>query len=158
MGFDRALAVEAGAFAVIAALAIVLPQLVLVLTGVSEPGSLIDDPRLSLGLPLALALYLAFWGIFEGVWMCYLLFAFHRWFDGTNGLRWRSLFAAALWFALVHAFTQAVAFDPSLPQVLMAATRGVVALLIPGILVKITGNGWGLVLWFTATNLGIPDL
>lgn len=143
---------------VLLSLIVVVPQVVLVLVGAMESGSQVDEPSLFLGVPLALTLYLAFWGVFEGVWMCFLIFTLDRWLTGGTTLRWRSVLLAALWFALVHAFTQVVGFDALLPQVLVAAVMGGIALLIPGPIPKITGNAWGLVLWFTVTNLGVPTL
>lgn len=158
VGLSRSGLAPSLALGVLLALVVVVPQLVLVSIGVMEPGTQVDEPSRFLGLPLASVLYVAFWGIFEGVWMCYLLFAVNRWLGYGFELRWRSVLLAVLWFAFIHAFTQAVGFGAALPQVLVAAAVGGVALLIPAPIPKITGNAWGLVLWFTVTNLGMPAL
>ena len=118
-----------------------------------HPGAQIEEPSRFLGTPLAFALYLPFWGVFESMWMAYLIFAVNRWLVGDGALRWRALFLAALYFGLLHAFTQVLWAGTPLPQALFSIAIGLV-LLIPGTIPKLTGNAWGLVLWFTMTNFG----
>lgn len=123
--------------------------------GISEHGTIIGGgPSEALGVPLAFVLYLAFWGVFESVWMAYLIFTLNRWLTGTYSLTWHALLLASLWFGIMHVFTQIVWAGDSLSQALPSLLVGV-ALLIPGTIPKITGNAWGLVLWFTVTNFGL---
>lgn len=89
--------------------------------------------------------------------MCYLIFAVSRWLTDEVVTGWRALLLAALWFGLMHSFTQVVAFGVPLSEALGSVALGL-ALLVPGTIVKLTGNAWGLVLWFTVTNFGTPDL
>ena len=139
-------------------LLVVVPGQAAVSLGFLEPGTMIGgEPSRLLGAPLAFSLYLPFWGIFESVWMCYLIYAVNRWLKGGGAVGWRALLLAALWFGLMHAFTQVVAFGATLPQALPSVLIGL-ALLVPGTIPKLTGNAWGLVLWFTVTNFGTPDL
>lgn len=114
-------------------------------------GAQIERPSRFLGAPLAFALYLPFWGVFESTWMAYLIFTVNRWLVGEGGLRWRALFLAALWFGLVHVTTQVLWAGAPLPQAMLSVLVGL-ALLIPGTIPKLTGNAWGLVLWFVVTN------
>lgn len=118
-----------------------------------NPGAMIEEPSRFLGTPLALALYLPFWGVFESVWMAYLIFTVNRWMVGDSPLRWRALLLAALYFGLLHAITQILWAGTPPAQALGSVAIGV-ALLIPGTIPKLTGNAWGLVLWFTVTNFG----
>ena len=118
-----------------------------------HPGAQIQQPSRFLGTPLAFALYLPFWGVFESVWMAYLIFAVNRWLVGDGALRWRALFLAALYFGLLHALTQILWAGAPPSQALFSIAIGLV-LLVPGTVPKLTGNAWGLVLWFTVTNFG----
>ena len=111
----------------------------------------LDEPALHLGVPLSVVLFVPFWGIFESVWMCYLIYAANRWLTGGGVLRWRALLLAALLFGLLHVQSQLVFAGAALPQALGSVLVGL-ALLIPGTIPKLTGNAWGLVLWFTVTN------
>lgn len=119
-----------------------------------DPGAQIEEPSRFLGAPLAFLLYVPFWGVFESIWMAYLIFTANRWLAGGNAsLGWRALFSAALWFGVLHAFTQIVWAGAPPAQALGSVAIGL-ALLIPGTIPKLTGNAWGLVLWFTVTNFG----
>ena len=116
-------------------------------------GAMIEEPGRFLGTPLAFALYLPFWGVFESVWMAYLIFTVNRWLVGYGALRWRALLLAALYFGVLHALTQILWAGTPPAQALGSVIIGL-ALLIPGTIPKLTGNAWGLVLWFTVTNFG----
>lgn len=119
-----------------------------------HPGAQIEEPSRFLGTPLAFALYLPFWGVFEAVWMAYLIFSVNRWLTGrTVSLGWRALLLAALWFGALHVLTQVVWAGAPLLQALPSVAIGLV-LLVSGTIPKLTGNAWGLVLWFTVTNFG----
>ena len=130
-------------------------NLVAIRFGLATHGTMIGGaPSEELGAPLAFALYLPFWGVFESIWMAYLIFTINRWLTGGYALTWRALFLASLWFGAMHVFTQVVWAGTPLPQALFFVLVGV-TLLIPGTIPKLTGNAWGLVLWFTVTNFGI---
>ena len=134
-------------------LSVLLGAVWLGIRGPLDPGSLIEQPSRFLGAPLALALYLPFWGVFESVWMAYLIFTVNRWLAGGGALLWRALLLAALWFGSIHVVTQILWAGTPLPQALFFILAGL-ALLIPGTIPKLTGNAWGLVLFFTVTNFG----
>ena len=159
IGLSRTNVLPSLALGALYTLLVVIPERVAVSLGLLGSGTMISgEPSRMLGLPLAFLLYLPFWGIFEAVWMCYLIYSVNRWLTGGGDVPvWRALLLAALWFGLMHAFTQVVGFCTPLPQVFGSVAIGLV-LLVPGTIVKLTGNAWGLVLWFTVTNFGTPDL
>ena len=158
IGLSRANVAPSLALGALYALIVVVMEQAAVLLGLTGTGTQIGgEPSRVLGVPLAFLLYLTFWGVFESVWMCYLIYAVNRWLTGGSVLGWRALLLAALWFGLMHAFTQVVAFGAPLTQALFSLPIGL-ALLIPGTIPKLTGNAWGLVLWFTVTNFGTPAL
>ncbi|MDP9426861.1 MAG: hypothetical protein M3P37_12735 [Actinomycetota bacterium] len=149
IGLSRRGLASSLALGALLALIVVIPtEVAPYLLGYDTPVFQITDPSRYLGVPLAVLLYLPFWGIFESVWLCYLIYAINRWLTGGSDLSWRALLLAALWFGLLHAFTQLLAFGAPLPQVLDSMVIGL-ALLIPGTIPKFTGNAWGLI---TVTN------
>ena len=158
IGLSRANLAPSLALGALYALIVFVMEQAAVLLGLTGTGTQIGgEPSRVLGVPLAFLLYLTFWGVLESVWMCYLIYAVNRWLTGGGALSWRALLFAALWFGLMHAFTQVVAFGAPLTQALFSLPIGL-ALLIPGTIPKLTGNAWGLVLWFTVTNFGTPAL
>ncbi len=148
-GLKRSLALGA-----LYSLPFVVQELIVVRSGSAPPFQIVSfEATLYLGVPLSVALFVPFWGIFESMWMCYLIYAANRWLSGGGGgvLRWRALLLAALLFGLLHVQSQLVFAGAPLPQALGSVVIGL-ALLIPGTIPKFTGNAWGLVLWFTVTN------
>ena len=146
-GLARSLALGA-----LYALPFVVQELIVVRSGSAPPFQIVAfEATRHLGVPLSVALFVPFWGIFESVWMCYLIHAANRWLTGGGVLRWRALLLAALLFGLLHVQSQLVFAGAALPQALGSVLVGL-ALLIPGTIPKLTGNAWGLVLWFTVTN------
>ena len=158
IGLSRANLAPSLALGALYVVIVVAIEQALVLLGLMGTGTMIGgEPSRVLGVPLAFLLYLTFWGLLESVWMCYLIYAANRWLTGGGALGWRALLLAALWFGLMHAFTQVVAFGAPPTQALLSLPIGL-ALLIPGTIPKLTGNAWGLVLWFTVSNFGTPAL
>ena len=83
--------------------------------------------------------------------MFYLIYVANRWLTGGGDLRWRALFLSFFLFGLHRVQRQLVFHSAPLPQALGSVMIGL-ALLTPGTIPQLTGNAWGLVLFFTVSN------
>jgi len=110
-----------------------------------------DAARRRLGLAVVLALYLPFWGLAEATWMAYLLALVQRALIGPGPLTWRAVGIAGLWFGVLHAVVQIVLYRQS-----PAAAAGYVLvgllLVAAGSIPRLTGNAWGMVLFWIVSN------
>ena len=110
-----------------------------------------DAARRRLGLVAVLALYLPFWGVAEAAWMAYLMTLAQRALIGPGPLSWRAVGVAGLWFGILHVIVQVVLYRQ---PVATAAGYLLVGLLlvVAGSIPRLTGNAWGMVLFWVVSN------
>ncbi|MCL6548432.1 MAG: hypothetical protein K6T30_05940 [Alicyclobacillus sp.] len=110
-----------------------------------------DGARHQLGLPLVLLMYVPFWGVLESVWMAFTYTVIDRWVTRRTARSWPGLVVAGLWFGVLHAVIQVVLYHQPWTTGLEYIAVGVL-FIVAGSILKLTGNAWGMTLFWTVSN------